>query len=139
MIKMKRLLLILLLLLTSIIFKAQVIQDSIPKHYELNRPQHTAWNIVYQEWMTKEYGKILKENKLKMNCSNCISVYMNAVITIDSLGKLKKYKVVKSKKCNELFSKKLEERFMQWFFSFKFPIELYNSKFEVKLGTGLKC
>jgi len=89
--------------------------------------------------MTKEYGKILKENKLKMNCSNCISVYMNAVITIDSLGKLKKYKVVKSKKCNELFSKKLEERFMQWFFSFKFPIELYNSKFEVKLGTGLKC
>lgn len=136
---MKSLYLILLFLLASIIFKAQVTQDSIPKYYELNRPQYNAWNLVYQEWMTKEYGKILKENNLKMNCGTCVSVFMNAVITIDSLGKLKNYQVVKSKKCKETFSKKLEERFMQWFFSFKFPIELYNSKFEVKLGTGLKC
>lgn len=79
--------------------------------------------------MTKEYGKILKENNLKMNCSSCVSVYMNAVITIDSLGKLKHYQVIKSKKCKETFSKKLEELFMQWLFLFKFPIELYNSKF----------
>ena len=79
--------------------------------------------------MTKEYGKILMENNLKMNCSSCVSIYMNAIITIDSLGKLKNYQVVKSKKHKETFSKKLEERYMQWFFLFKFPIELYNSKF----------
>ncbi len=54
---------------------------------------------------------------------------MNAIITIDSLGKLKNYQVVKSKKHKETFSKKLEERYMQWFFLFKCPIELYNSKF----------
>ncbi len=87
--------------------------------------------------MTKEYGKILMENNLKMNCTTCVSIYRKALITIDSLGKLKHYQVIKSKKCKETFSKKLEERFMQRLFLFKFPIELYNSKFEVKLGTGL--
>lgn len=55
--------------------------------------------------MTKEYGKILMENNLKMNCTTCVSVYMNAVITIDSLGKLKYYQVVKSKKYKETISK----------------------------------
>lgn len=137
--KLNTLFIVSFLLLWSQNFSAQIIQDSIPKYYELKRPQYNAWNLVYQKWMTKEYGKILKENNLKMNCSSCVSIYMNAVITIDSLGKLKNYKVVKSKKCKEIFSKKFEDRFMQWFFSFKFPIELYNSKFEVKLGTGLKC
>ena len=130
---------LLILLFFTFTFNAQVFQDSIPKHYELNRPQYNAWNYIYQEFMSKEYGEILKENNLKMNCSSCVSVYMNAVITIDSLGKLKNYKVVKSKKCKETFSKKLEERFMRWFFLFNFPVELYNNKFEVRLGTGLKC
>jgi len=46
------------------------------------------------------------ENNLKMNCSSCVSIYMNALITIDNLGKLKKYQVVKSKKCKETFTKK---------------------------------
>ena len=45
------------------------------------------------------------ENNLKMNCTTCVSVYMNAVITIDSLGKLKYYQVVKSKKHKETISK----------------------------------
>jgi predicted transcriptional regulator len=103
---MKSSYLLLTLILASFVIKAQIVQDSIPKHYELNRPQYNAWNYIYQEWMTKEYGKILMENNLKMNCTTCVSVYMNAVITIDNLGKLKKYQVVKSKKCKETFTKK---------------------------------
>jgi hypothetical protein len=136
---MKSSYLLLTLILASFVIKAQIVQDSIPKHYELNRPQYNAWNYIYQEWMTKEYGKILMENNLKMNCSSCLSVYMNVIIRIDSLGKLKEYKVITAKKCGTTFTKKLEESFMQWFLIFKFPLELYNNKFEVKLGTGLKC
>jgi hypothetical protein len=95
---MKSSYLLLTLILASFVIKAQIVQDSIPKHYELNRPQYNAWNYIYQEWMTKEYGKILMENNLKMNCSSCLSVYMNVIIRIDSLGKLKEYKVITAKK-----------------------------------------
>lgn len=127
------------LLLCSFCLKAQETKDTIPKSYELKGDQYKTWRVIEQEWFSKEYGKILKENKLKMNCSGCESISINAVITIDSIGKLKEYKVVNSRKCATTFSKKLELRFMKWFLTFNFPKELYNSKFEVHLGTGLKC
>ncbi len=127
------------LLFFSFSFKAQETKDFIPKSYELKEPQYSAVRKIEQEWFSKEYHVILKENKLKMNCSGCESIYMNTVMVIDSAGKLKEYKVVKSRKCATTFSKKLEERFMKWFINLKFPQELYNTKFEIRLGTGLKC
>lgn len=136
---MKQYGLIALLLLCSITIKAQQVKDSIPKSYELKDAQYSAWRVIEKEWFSKEYGKILKENKLKMNCSGCESIFMNTVITIDSIGKLKEYKIVNSRKCATTFSKKLEERFIKWFLTLNFPKELYNSKFEIRLGTGLKC
>lgn len=120
-------------------FIAQEIKDSTPKSYELKEPQYSAMRKIEQEWFDKEYHVILKENKLKMNCSGCESIYMNTILEIDSVGKLKKYKVVSSRKCADKFSKKLEERFIKWFLTYPFPQELYNAKFEIRLGTGLKC
>lgn len=111
----------------------------IPKSYELSSEQWNAWQKMEQEWMKNEYSKILKENKLKMNCSGCESIYMDAVFSVDSTGKLKYYKLLNSKKCADKFSKALEIRFTKWFFHAPFPIELYNLNFEVRLGTGLKC
>ena len=128
-----------LLLLYSLSFKAQEVEDSIPKSYDLKAPQYGAWKAIEQEWFAKEYHKILKENKLKMNCNGCSSIYMIIVITIDSTGKLTDHKVIKSRKCGDTFSKKLEDRFMKFFIDLKFPQELYNSKFEISLGTSLKC
>lgn len=128
-----------LLLLCSICIKAQETKDSIPKSYELKGDQYKAWRVIEEDWFTKEYSKILKENKLKMNCSGCESIFMNTIITIDSIGKLKEYKVVNSRKCATTFSKKLEDRFIKWFQTLNFPKELYNAKFEARLGTGLKC
>lgn len=136
---MKQLLITILLLFFSSAFKAQEAKDSIPKSYELKEPQYSAWRKIYDEWMPKEYFKILKENKLKMNCSGCESVFMNTVFKIDSLGKLKNYRVISTKKCSGTFSKKLEERFIKWFLTYPFPNELYNITFEARLGTGLKC
>jgi hypothetical protein len=89
--------------------------------------------------MTKEYPKILKQNKLKMNCNGCSSVAMNAVLAIDNAGKLQNYRMIKSKVCGNDFSKKLELQFISWFQKQIFPKELFNLKFEVHLGTGLKC
>ncbi|MEO6304763.1 MAG: hypothetical protein ABIP51_16500, partial [Bacteroidia bacterium] len=112
----------------------------IPHSYELKEPQYSAWRVLEQQWFSLEYRKILKENKLSMNCNGCESIFMNVVLVVDSSGKLKEYKVLNSRKCaGNTFSKKLEERFIKWFVGLKFPQELYNSKFETRLGTGLKC
>ena len=74
-----------------------------------------------------------------MSCSGCESVYMDVVLCIDEDGKLKYYRLVKTKKCGAEFSKGLEIRFMKWFFTKQFSAELYNTRFQVRLGTGLKC
>ncbi len=126
--------------LSPIYLKAQQVKDSIPKSYELKEPQNSVFRKIEQEWFAKEYHKILKENKLKMNCSGCESIFMNTIFVIDSAGKLKNYKVVNSRKCaGSVFSKKLEELFIKWFLTYPFPKELYNIKFEARLGTELKC
>ena len=131
---------LIVVLLFSFAFKAQEVKDSIPKSYELKQPQYGTWRTIENEWFAKEYHKILKENKLKMNCNRCESIFMNTVFEIDSAGKLKNYKVANSRKCHgATFSKKLEERFIKWFLTYPFPKELYNTKFEARLGTGLKC
>jgi hypothetical protein len=118
-----------------------VVKSSIafPKTYELTSDQWNAWQKIDLDWMKNEYSKILKENKLKMNCSSCESIYLDAVFSIDSTGKLKYYKLLNSNKCGDKFSKALEIRFTKWFFKTQFPIDLYNLNFEVRLGTGLKC
>jgi hypothetical protein len=116
-----------------------IINDSIPKSYQLKQPQYSAWKTVYDTWMKSEYGKILKQNKLKMNCNGCENIFMDAIFTIDDKGELKNHTLIKSKKCAGEFSKKLELQFINWFQNTTFPTELFNLKFEVRLGTGLKC
>lgn len=86
-----------------------------------------------------EYYKILKQNKLKMSCSGCERIAMNVIFVIDENGRLKSYSFVNSVKCGQTFSIKLEQQFINWFQQQTFPIELYNLKFEVHLGKGLKC
>jgi hypothetical protein len=112
--------------------------STAPKSYELKDAQWEAWKSIEKKWQ-KEYARILKEQKLKMSCSGCENIYMDAIITIDDTGKMKHYKLLKSNRCSEGFSKGLEIRFMKWFFNYEFPKELFNTKFEVRLGTGLKC
>ncbi len=137
--KLKLLLLFALFRCTSFIHAQQANKDSIPKSYELKQPQYKIWDSIYKIWMTTEYPKILKQNKLKMNCNGCSSVAMNALFVIDETGKLKTYTTIKSKVCGNEFSKKLELQFISWFQKQTFPKELFNLKFEVHLGTGLKC
>ncbi|MBA3681891.1 MAG: hypothetical protein H0W73_12125 [Bacteroidetes bacterium] len=84
---MKKHSIIFALLVLSFASMAQV-KDSIPKSYELKEPQYSAMRKIEQEWFSKEYGKILKENKLKMNCNSCESIFMNTLL-IESAAKLR--------------------------------------------------
>jgi len=136
---MARLKYLLLLFLTTTCLFAQETNDCTPKYYQLTSDQYKAWKSIEDEWMKKEYRTILKENKLKMTCAGCESIYMDVVFIVDTRGTLIQTKTLKTRKCAGEFSKKLEERFLKWFLNFSFPAQLYNLKFEVRLGTGLKC
>ncbi len=136
---MKKTPILILFLLLSFAFKAQQTNTTIPHSYDLTGPQYDEWTNFYNNWRITEYPKILQENKLKMNCSTCESVYMEVLFVINEIGKLDHYEVLKSKKCNEGFSKKLEKRFMKAFMDFQFPKDMRSIKFEARLGTGLKC
>ncbi|HLC82605.1 MAG TPA: hypothetical protein VJI69_02165 [Bacteroidia bacterium] len=142
----KNILSIILFFFSLSVFSQEVLMDSasasmiqVPKSYELKGDSWTDWNKIYQDWMKREYHKILKENKLKMNCSGCENIFLDVVLNIDSTGKMTFYKLVNSNKCSEKFSKKLEIQFMKSFFNLKFPPSLRNMYFEARLGTGLKC
>ena len=135
---------ILLFLFSLSVFSQEVSMDSasssqVLKSYELIGDSWKDWNKIYQDWMKNEYHKILKENKLKMNCSGCENIFLDVVLNIDSTGKMTFYKLVNSNKCSEKFSKKLEIQFMKSFFNLEFPPSLRNMYFEARLGTGLKC
>jgi hypothetical protein len=141
---MKKIIFLLILCVFAFNIKAQELvipQDTLPsyiKYYQLGPAQSQAWEKIEKEWK-KEYLKILREQKIKMNCAACTSVYMDAVISITAEGKMGHYRLIKSKKCGEPFSKGLEIRFMKWFFNYKFPKELQNMKIEIHLGDSLKC
>lgn len=111
----------------------------IPKFYQLPQQQWQAWQKIQQQWLKNEYPKILQVQKLKMNCSGCENIYLDAVFSIDASGKLNHYQLLNSKKCADQFSEQLVKKFTAWFFAIQFPPELHGLTFEVRLGTGLSC
>lgn len=125
------------------VFSQEIIDTSksldIIKSHELKGDAWESWNKIQNDWMKKEYPTLLKSNKLKMNCDGCSTIYLDVVLQIDTVGKLTYYKLIDSRKCAEKFSKPLEIQFMKSFFKIQFPESLQNMRFQVRLGTGLKC
>ena len=107
--------------------------------YELTDKQYAAWKSIKNNWMVSDYEVIESENKIKMNCKNCESFYINVIIKINESGKLQYYKFIDGKNCNIAITKKLELRFMRNFFKFEYPPELRNTIFKTTLGNSLKC
>ena len=141
---MKKYFVLLIFLIVFSFMKGKEIVDSstsivVVKSYELKGEAWNDWKKIEDDWMKNNYPKILKSNKLKMNCRSCESIYLEVVIQIDSSGKLNNYKLINSKKCGEKFSKSLEIQFMKPIFNIEFPHSLKNMRFEIRLGTGLKC
>jgi hypothetical protein len=97
------------------------------------------WHKIDSAWMYGQYHKILQRYDLHMNCANCEDVLMEVEMTINSDGRLKDHRIIRSDKCGADFDKALENAFMDWFYDLQFPDVFRNSRFKVQLGTGLKC
>jgi hypothetical protein len=109
------------------------------KEYELPDAEKNNWDIIKSEWMKTEYSACLKKYKLKMNCGGCSCIYMKAMVTINSDGKLSGWKKTGENVCGGKISRELENCFMEPLKKHVYPEILKGTTFEVMLGTGLKC
>ncbi len=97
------------------------------------------WHKIDSAWMDQEYGAILQKFKLHMSCAHCEDILMHVEMMIDSSGKLTRHRMLRSDKCGQNFDKKLEDAFMQYFYTITFPAIFRKTLFTTMLGTGLKC
>ena len=115
------------------------LEQNILNDYELTDKQYSAWKSIKNNWMATEYEAIQSENKIKLNCKNCQTFYVEVVIKINANGKLEYYKLLNGKRCSVGLTKELELRVMRKFFKFEYPFELRNTTFKTRLGNALKC
>ncbi len=114
-------------------------KDTVFQFYDLNKTAYKSWNNIDSVWHYNSFRKCLSENNLKLSCAKCESIYLDVIFTIDSTGKLIDYRIVNEKLCGGRFTPELKICFLEFFLDFNFPEELRRLKFQVKLGTGLKC
>jgi len=107
--------------------------------YQLEGDAWKKWDSISHDWMKKVYFPCLKENHLKMSCASCVYIYIDAGLTIDSLGKLTDIKIFKENICSNKASEKLKECFFSYFRNLVFPPSVRKRKIKAKLGTGLSC
>jgi hypothetical protein len=131
---------ILLILFFSSIGNIIAQKDTIPLwSYELEGQAWKDWDSINKVWMKNTYFPCLKENKLKMNCANCVYIYFDAIFDIDSYGKLIDIQIIKENICSRKASEKLKNCFFNYFRNLVFPESLRKKKIKSKFGTGLKC
>jgi hypothetical protein len=114
-------------------------KDSVVQYYEMKGGAGKQIDSIHSLWMSTHYPSILKRHRLKMQCSNCESIYMNVQLDIDSTGKVFFYKIIKEKCCAGKFSDTVRKDFLKYFLEVTFPDALRRKKFIIRLGTGLKC
>ena len=107
--------------------------------YELEGQAWRDWDSINSVWMKTVYFPCLKENNLKMSCANCVYIYIDAIFTIDSYGKLTDIQIVKEKICTGKASEKLKNCFFSFYKKMIFPESLRHRKVKSKFGTGLSC
>lgn len=125
-------------------FGQEVVLDTSAKSivlndYELSEIQYNAWKSIQNNWLADDYQLVKAENKIKLNCKDCESFYVEVIFKINSKGKLEYYKLINNKMCGMSITKKIEIRMMSVFFKIDFPEELRNTVFRTRLGNSLKC
>jgi hypothetical protein len=107
--------------------------------YELEDDAWQNWDTINRAWMKEVYFPCLKENKLIMSCANCVNIYIDARLSIDSCGNLIDLRILKENICSKTANEKLKQCFFNYFRNLVFPLSLRNKKIIAKFGTGLKC
>jgi hypothetical protein len=96
-------------------------------------------NEIHENFRKNVYYNCLSQSRLSMNCSNCIYIYIDVIISIDNKGRLCGYTKTVENICGNKASEKLERCFIDYLESITFPNNLRNMSIEIRLGTGLKC
>lgn len=107
--------------------------------HELTREQQTTFYEISNRWRRTVFPLCLKQNRLKLSCADCASVYIAIVLNIGPDGKLKRYEKKSSHVCGGKSTEKLERCFIEYFESITFPDILRNMIIDTSLGNGLKC
>jgi hypothetical protein len=116
-----------------------LVSDTIMQSHDLNKEQWHVWDSIDNYWLKNEFPLCLKNNKLKLSCSGCESIYLVVNLYIDKEGKLTKYDIVKEKVCGNVASPALKKCFISYFQTLVFPPALRSINIQVRLGNGLKC
>jgi hypothetical protein len=121
------------------VYSQEKLNDTVIQYYNLDGKAFQLWENIDSVWHYNNFNKCLSENKLKLSCAKCASIYLDVVFSIDSSGKLSDYKVVNERMCGGRFTPELKICFLEFFLNFNFPAELRRIKFQVRLGNSLKC
>lgn len=113
--------------------------DSVPFAYELNDKANHCWDSIYDAWQKTEFLTCLKQFGLKLSCASCTSIFFDAVISIDSTGKITECYVYKRKICEKQKHEALEKCIFDYFLKIRYPPILHNLRFRSKFGNGLRC
>jgi hypothetical protein len=114
-------------------------KDSVIKEKDLSDSQWKEWYRLDTTWTKYMFPSCLHENKIKLSCGKCESVYITVQMKIDSSGQMVRYTLISGKMCGEKIPEKLVSCFLDFFKFLEFPACLRNIILEVKLGNGLKC
>jgi hypothetical protein len=135
--KMRILFVSVFILINSVIFAQN--DSTALWSYQLEGKAWHDWDSINNIWMHNYYFDCLKDNKLKMSCASCVSIYIDAIFKIDSSGKLTDIQIIKENVCSNKASDKLKQCFFSYYKNLIFPESLRRKKIKSKFGTGLKC
>jgi hypothetical protein len=123
----------LLLVFLTVIGKAQ---DTLT-YSTLTTEQYLSWEKTEKEWKNEHYYAFLKKNNIKLNCTNCNSVYLWLVFKCDSVKTTSV--ILKNKKCATEFTKTQLFELKKMVEFLVLPHEFINTVFKVYIGSALKC
>lgn len=113
--------------------------EAIPFAYELPAEAYHCWDSIYDNWQKNEFLSCIKQFGIKLSCATCTSIFFDAVISIDSTGKITECYVYKRKICANQKHEALEKCIFDYFRKIHYPPILYNLRFRSKFGNGLRC
>ncbi|MFH0895167.1 MAG: hypothetical protein V2A54_12095 [Bacteroidota bacterium] len=114
-------------------------KDSVINDYMMGGLAEKQWDSIKENWRMNVFPKVCKENNLKFSCGHCASIYLRAIIEINSFGMMTRFHLVYQNVCGSDATPKFKMAVMLYFMRIAYPPSLFNTKFQAQFGNGLKC
>lgn len=112
--------------------------DSIPFIYDIGIEEFNSWNNIYNSWRNDSFFSLLKNHKIKLNCSDCESFYAIIEFQIKDY-KIESYKFINENFCGRSMDNIFKSKYLDFFLQYSYPEILNNKSFKVRIGDSLKC